>query len=457
LLITFSLLGTAFLGVGEAAMEPGQVASNGFSDRWNQGLAECNLSLGREALTRSLEFTFRGGPQSSIDGLETAFWIPPAASRLGVICEMKWLREDSRPDVSCEENAFNFGAFDLVSAPALITELDSLNFGAIAPEPAEYAAYIEVNRTEGLPLGVKANEADYVFRQGKLVRVSASKPLAAAGMTVVLHVFPVGSTMASPETNVAVLLADLGAKVTPLRLPARAVPPGEIVADFRLGDVNGDGRKEQVYVLAQPVPDSPLLKSPRLVLYTPRGCVKYDLPDEEQTAYEYRLDVRDLTGDRKAEILIVDDLDGSGAVHLLNVYQSQDGVLARIFAAKKAAPVPGARSTLVKDVFTLEIIPRHLKWKIPTPRDAPRDLPLIEDPAFIDPFSGYDLVDLDGDGTKEIMGHQRVAYYVHVNIMGDLRQVFKWDGERYVLWKTMFFQGFQWFVAPVKPMIGFEW
>lgn len=58
---------------------------------------------------------------------------------------------------------------------------------------------------------------------------------------------------------------------------------------------------------------------------------------------------------------------------------------------------------------------------------------VIISPDWVDPFSGYELADLDGDGTVELIGRQRVCGIAHVDVIGELRQVFAWNGDRFIL------------------------
>ncbi|KKM11997.1 hypothetical protein SY88_05615 [Clostridiales bacterium PH28_bin88] len=113
-----------------------------------------------------------------------------------------------------------------------------------------------------------------------------------------------------------------------------------------------------------------------------------------------------------------------------------------MFSAQENYQIPSLQNEyLGKNRVRVAIPSRKLVWEyeLEVSNYNKNDEPAEEEikkgfsPDWVDPFSGYELADLDGDGTVELIGRQRVCGIAHVDVFGELRQVFAWNGDRFIL------------------------
>lgn len=211
--------------------------------------------------------------------------------------------------------------------------------------------------------------------------------------------------------------------------------------DTKVADIDGDGSRETIYFGGKK--SDPNLPSPdqkRLIVRDGEQNLTVDVPGRD-VYYGTSFQLRDLTGDRQPEFLLFNHVGGSGGIIELNVYSLRQGSLVPLFKAAEHYAVPGlSNKYLGEGRVRVSIPPQGLAWEFVVPnygRDGGSggmtddEVESQFSPDWVDPFSGYDLVDLDADGKVEIVGHQRVCGVAHVDAIADLRQVFAWDGSRF--------------------------
>jgi hypothetical protein len=433
---------------GPASVEP-TVPTAAFTDLWNP-VATRVKGNPQDALTRDV--TFNIDLDDKVYNLRASVLAPKLKGAGGSVYTVYWAKDEAAPKVECKATDYPVNTWPLISASALINELNALGLAAINPKVGEYAAVeIKVEREGGRLFGAEPYHATYIFKDGKTTRADASHPVFVSGTIVTVSVSPVGDKAEfSPENHRVYVLQSLGATVEPAQLPDRKLADGERIEGEACGDVNGDGRPEIVILFSLREPTS-AMKGLWMEVYDQDGDVKrYDLNTIDGVMAN-RLRLADLDGDSTPEVMVTEIVGGSGNVSMLDVYSLKGDNLNVLFKAADAPKIEGPRSTLKKGKFTLQIASRNLSWLLNVPADPGSGFAEVEDPSWIDPFSAYDFADLDGDGLMDIVGHQLVAYYTHPNIMGDLRQIYRLKDGQYKLADTQFFVSPDWWVSPYPP------
>jgi hypothetical protein len=405
-----------------------------------------------DAKARSLTFSIDRDNQ--ISDFWASVWVPSAPSG-GKAYNLWWQRGASAPEVTAAYDTDDASGWTAFAVADAIDQLDALGVEALKTVAGDYT-HVEValRHDNWLALGLEQSRSDLIFAHDVLKKVSADFPREASGTLVTVNSTVVGDPAreSAVSDRQTIVLADLGAVVRDLALPETAAQPGEQIEAMAHADVDGDSSPEVLYLISRRGEDGIMQEPPRLEV------AKHDTRKAFNVGIDagflsYGLEVADFTGDGHPEILITESAGGSFSMTWLFIYQIQNGQLTAIFATNQEYQSLKASTTLRDGRFTLSIAGGPA-WTVKPSFDITGLPEGDEDPAWADPFSGYDYSGLDyaaAAGAHEIIGHQTVSYYARAAMMGDLRSTFRWNGERFELASREFYPTSNWWDSPYAP------
>lgn len=219
-----------------------------------------------------------------------------------------------------------------------------------------------------------------------------------------------------------------------------ARPAGtEHVLDRKIGDVTGDGVPDTVTLTGRITSDSPFVTDITLVVHSWGDRRIYRVPLSNNAGYQPTLFLGDFTGDKISDVLVTIDSGGSGAITFDYIYSFTGGQQRRLFDSDQynqqwnnysvdylnnyllRLTSPGSGKT-----YTVNIASRGQEYlnQIYNP-DGTLKKPVQ---GFVDPLSGLYPIDLDRDGTYELMAFQGVSGLYHADQFGYVTNLLKWNG-----------------------------
>jgi hypothetical protein len=327
---------------------------------------------------------------------------------------------------------------EMVPLDDLIAQVDLAGLDVLAYHAGEYS-WLEVSLVEetGQVLGIEPGRTWFLLEDGITEELGDTEVAVASGRLVYLFTAPVGDRSGDtgqPKRR-GYLLTGLGGTVSRVTLKPPDLQAGEEWITSKLADLDGDGLGEVIHLVGTrseehlPAPDRKWL-----LVGSGSEALRLEVPSGD-TQYGTHFELRDLTGDGCPEMLFYEYIGGSGNIVDLNVFSLRNGGLWPLFVAADHHNIPGIHVEYLGDNMASLYLPSlGLAWVFPLCGSYQGSIVSPQfHPDWVDPFSDYDLVDLDGDGAVEIIGHQRVCGSAHVDIIADLRQVFSWNGEAFVL------------------------
>jgi len=441
ILVTIILLVAVMAGCGSPSKPPPEEAppvrplpASPLGEAWLDIREELKIDP-QEAYTRELNFTLH---QGEIRSLMMRFVVPGSDGATVFTVQREPGQETYQTVARPGPGNLDLQAY--VPVEDLIREIDRIGLAALTLEAAEYTAVdLVVASGEGRVFGRDPYREVYLSGSKGLRKIEESEPVAVDRRAVILQAEAVG---AGPDGSMGrhYILAALGGTVTEgLQIKPPPTAPGEEWLDTHWTDLDGDGARETVYLLGNrslpelPVPD-------RKSLLVGESGLRIDVPDQGGY-YGTSLCLRDLTGDGRPELLFFENIGGSGAIVNLNVYSLRGERLQTLFRAEDHCDIPGMhREYLGDDRVRAAIDPLGLVWEYEVAYSNYRNNPELTEEEikesygtnWLDPFSDYDIEDTNGDGLPEIIGRQRMCGIAHVDIIGFLEQVFRWDGRMFV-------------------------
>ncbi|GIP21698.1 VCBS repeat-containing protein [Paenibacillus sp. J22TS3] len=220
-------------------------------------------------------------------------------------------------------------------------------------------------------------------------------------------------------------------------LPGLRPADSEQVLDQKIGDVTGDSVPDTVILTGRVTADSPYITGITLVVHSWGDRRTFRVQPENNAGYQPTLFLGDFTGDKVDDILIRIDTGGSGATTFDYLYTFAGGQMNLIFDSEKYNQMwnytvdyldnyllrvssPGADKT-----YTVNIASRGEEYlnQIYNPNGT------LKKPVqgFTDPLSGLYPIDLDRDGTYELMALQGVSGLYHADRFGYMTNLLKWN------------------------------
>ncbi|MBD1381260.1 VCBS repeat-containing protein [Metabacillus arenae] len=208
-----------------------------------------------------------------------------------------------------------------------------------------------------------------------------------------------------------------------------------IVAAKR-GDIDGDGKMDNVLLTANKTPDSPLWQNITLVVQNQR------IPLKNNLGYNPTLFLGDFTGNKVDDILVVIDTGGSGGMIYAYVFSYINGQMREIFNSDafnehykydvnfenqyKATVV----SHKLKEEYILDLTYKGKEYLSEIyNQDGILKAPIK---GWVNPLSGLYPVDFNRDGTYELEAYQRIAGRYNADSLGYAETVLKWNGQAFV-------------------------
>ncbi|MDI6709948.1 MAG: hypothetical protein QME76_04575 [Bacillota bacterium] len=392
----------------------------------------------QKAYTRKLSFTLLPGGKGEIRSLNIQFVIP--GSEKATVFTVRREPGQKTYDTGAQPYPRRLDLQAFVPVEDLVREIDRIGPAALTLEAGEFTAVdLVVTAEEGRLFGRDPYHEIYLAGSKGTRRIEEPDPVAVDGRAVVLQAEAVGAKPATDKGRHYVLAALCGTVTEGVRIePPPAASGGEWL-DTRWADLDGDGARETVYLLgtrSQPELPFPDRKS----LLVGGNGPRMNVPGQGGY-YGSSLRLRDLTGDGRPELLFFEHIGGSGAIVNLNVYSLQGDRLRTLFRAEDHCEVPGMHREYLGDSRVRAAIdPLGLVWEYEVAYSNYRNNPELTEQQikegygtnWLDPFSDYDIEDTNGDGLPEIVGHQRMCGIAHVDIIGFLSQIFRWDGQRFM-------------------------
>ncbi|MFD2672601.1 FG-GAP-like repeat-containing protein [Marinicrinis sediminis] len=225
-----------------------------------------------------------------------------------------------------------------------------------------------------------------------------------------------------------------------LHVPARPrLAVQQRVLDQQVGDVNGDGVPDLVYLTGQKyAPDAAYLIAITLHIRDGRTRTVQSIRLPENSGYQPTVYLGDFTGNQVKDILVRIDTGGSGATtndYVYTYFQQHyrntfDSAVYNQTYSYKVDYVDGYRvrvsSKLPAKVYMLDIQykgPEYLN-EIYEP-DGQLKQPIE---GFVNPLSALIPVDLQRDGLDELQAYQKIAGRYNADSLGYMMNTLKWQG-----------------------------
>lgn len=210
-----------------------------------------------------------------------------------------------------------------------------------------------------------------------------------------------------------------------------------------IGDVNGDGIPDHVYLTGIRTPDSPFVQNITLVIQDGRTGMVNSTPLKSNAGYNPTLFLGDFTGDRIKDIMISIASGGSGGIMYYYIYSDAGNVLRLMFDYEAFNNAYQYRVTYL-NYYKVEVvnITRRTRFIIEISTRDKEYLNEIYDEngklkapieGFVNPLSGLYPVDFDSDGVYELLAYQRVSGRYAADALGYLLTTLKWNGRSFAV------------------------
>jgi hypothetical protein len=320
------------------------------------------------------------------------------------------------------------------------------------PDPGALSiAQLVVSHDAGTVLTSDAEREVLVVSQGKARSLAVGESTLVTGRVALLEVWRSGATPDGTYRERTYVLQDLCGSVASVMVPAPTLDSGEILLATHRADLDGDGAAEYVFLTGKGNTADGEYTAPRqrYLRLMPEGGqtgAAIAVPGSP-SVYGAQVELRDLTGDGRLELLVQESLtDGSGTVDL-NVFSLTEGTLRPLFRAADQHRPAGLTSEYLSGgkVRTTLPQPKHV-WEYTYLLDqvgndeAQAKSRFVAD--WVEPMQGYDFADVNGDGRPEIVGRQSICGTAQSDVIAELRQVFVFDGTRFVRSDAELYTGF---------------
>lgn len=216
-----------------------------------------------------------------------------------------------------------------------------------------------------------------------------------------------------------------------------------LILDFKLGDVNGDGIIDNVYLTGDKSKgsQSPFTENINLVVLD-GATVKYmRIGLKENAGYNPTLFLGDFTGNRVDDIVVYIDSGGSGATLYSYIYSFLNNKPRLMFDFERFNE-EYKYEVIYRDNYKVDVISERTnnRYTIDIEYKGPEYLSEIYDASgklkveikgFVNPISGLYPIDFDRDGTYELEAVQEISGRYHADGLGYVETALKWDGQSF--------------------------
>ena len=237
-------------------------------------------------------------------------------------------------------------------------------------------------------------------------------------------------------------------KVNPVVLE---VQRGEIV-DQAIGDVDGDGNDEDVLLMGNRVVSGSHFMGNLYVVIKDRknGRVKGYIRPVDCGGYDSFLTLTDVTGNGVANVLITSLTGGSGGIVDCRILDFSEGKAEEIFTRENNMGIAclGKYLPQYKAELTFPTSGKTIVLDLPGEQDMYRYLSVYDDDGqvkdsgvrpYIQNLCSVVALDVDNDGTSEVVTSQRVVGVTNFDTLGYVRTIWKYMAGSWQVKRTNFY------------------
>ena len=237
-------------------------------------------------------------------------------------------------------------------------------------------------------------------------------------------------------------------KVNPVVLE---VQRGEIV-DQAIGDVDGDGNDEDVLLMGNRVVSGSHFMGNLYVVIKDRknGQVKGYIRPVDCGGYDSFLTLTDVTGNGVANVLITSLTGGSGGIVDCRILDFSEGKAEEIFTRENNMGIAclGKYLPQYKAELTFPTSGKTIVLDLPGEQDMYRYLSVYDDDGqvkdsgvrpYIQNLCSVVALDVDNDGTSEVVTSQRVVGATNFDTLGYVRTIWKYMAGSWQVKRTNFY------------------
>ncbi|MCA0972021.1 VCBS repeat-containing protein [Halobacillus litoralis] len=194
------------------------------------------------------------------------------------------------------------------------------------------------------------------------------------------------------------------------------------------GDVNGDHIQDYVYLVGQPLPDSPYMTAITLVIQDGKTNEFFTIPLKEDQGYDPRVTLQDFTGDGIDDIFIRINSGGSGGYGYFFIYSFVNNKVSLLFDYETFNGM-FLYDVIYQDDYRVKVVNQtlNLSFIIDLSNRNPEYLADLynKDGTLIKPLEGSVSglnqlypIDFNGDGVYELDAYQRIIGQYNADQLG---------------------------------------
>jgi hypothetical protein len=215
------------------------------------------------------------------------------------------------------------------------------------------------------------------------------------------------------------------------------------VFSYVKGDVTGDGKADNIYLIGTKTSDSPFIQNITLVIQDGSTGASTSIRLAENAGYNPTLSLYDFTGNGVLDILIGIESGGSGGIMYYYIYSFRDKIPRILFDFQKYNDQYQYKITYLDD-YKVKVYSQYnqITYLIDISQKGSEYLNEIYDEnkkliqpieGFVDPLSGLYPIDFDANGVYELMAFQKIAGRYHADSLGYIQNILIWKEKEFVL------------------------
>ncbi|QNU67465.1 VCBS repeat-containing protein [Ruminiclostridium herbifermentans] len=215
------------------------------------------------------------------------------------------------------------------------------------------------------------------------------------------------------------------------------------VISFAIGDVNGDGIPDYVYLTGNKIQDSSFIQDITLNIKDGKTGLIQNFKLASNSGYSPAIILEDFTGDKVKDIFVSIASGGSGGIMFYYIFTDINNQIRMIFDYEiynnKYSYKIEYENYYKVSVMNIELQTNYIIDITYKGKDYLNDIYMpngeLKSPieGWVDPLSGLYPVDFDGNGIYELLGYQRISGQYHADSLGYVQSVLKWNGRKFYL------------------------
>jgi len=216
-----------------------------------------------------------------------------------------------------------------------------------------------------------------------------------------------------------------------------------IIVSSALGDVNGDGILDNIYLTGVKTIDSPFIQKITLVIQDGRTGMANCVSLKSDAGYNPTLFLGDFTGDGIKDILISIASGGSGGIMYYYIYSDVRNIPKLLFDYNVFNEAYQYQ-VIYKDYYKVKVIniTEGINYVLDISYKDQDYLNEIYDTegklkapieGFVSPLSGLYPIDFDANGVFELLTYQRISGRFAADALGYVQTILKWNNRNFAL------------------------